>query len=306
MTTATAGENAAPSPGNVVALRQPQAQPLPAKIQYAHELANSGLLPAAYRRNPANVLWAIEFGAMLSLPPMAAITGVHVIEGKPTASAGLISALVRRAGHRLRVTGDDRLAVAEIVRCDDPEFTFRSEWTIKRAETAGLLAKKGGTWQKYPAAMLKARAISEVARDACEEALSGVHYTPEELGAEVDEDGQVVDGEVVAPAAAPTPQVTEAPADDPFYVRPEPGTDQEWLSAITEEAASFTTKEDGNAIWWRINEKGQAGGCTVEDASHLKELVKARWADLPSAESTDGTASDDATGEAATDEEVPF
>lgn len=296
--TATASAPAEqPAPGTAVAVRPRRAESLPAKLQYAQALAQASLLPANYRKQPANVLWALEYGEMLGLSPMAALTGVHVIEGKPTASAGLISALVRRAGHRLRVSGDDKGAVAEIVRCDDPEFTFRSEWTIKRAETAGLLAKKGGTWQKYPAAMLKARAITEVARDACEEALSGVHYTPEELGAEVDEDGHVVDGEVVT---QPAPQA--AAAADPFYVRPEPGTDPEWLSAITEEAASFTTKEDGNAIWRRINEKGQAGGCTVEDASHLKELVKARWADLPSPESTGEATAD----EASDGEDVPF
>src|SRR5579859_5911131 len=77
-----------------IAVRRPQASAIPAKLAYAKELANSGLLPSAYRRNPGNVLWAVEFGEMLGLPPMAAITGVHVIEGKPTASAGLISALV--------------------------------------------------------------------------------------------------------------------------------------------------------------------------------------------------------------------
>ena len=59
----------------------------------------------------------MEYGEMLGLSPMAAITGVHVIEGKPTASAGLISALVRRAGHKLRVRGDAKSAACQIVRC---------------------------------------------------------------------------------------------------------------------------------------------------------------------------------------------
>lgn len=160
------------------------------KAAYAKQLAESGLLPMQYRKQPANVLWAVEFGEMLGLSPMAAINGVHVIEGKPTASAALIGALVRRAGHKLRVSGDDKKAVAEIVRSDDPGFTFRSEWTIERARAANLTGKK--VWQQYPAAMLKARAITECARDACEEALNGVHYTPEEMGASVDETGGLV------------------------------------------------------------------------------------------------------------------
>lgn len=160
------------------------------KVDYAQHLASSALLPKQYQRQPANLLFAIEYAEMLQLPPMAAITGIHVIEGKPSASAALISALVRRAGHRLRVKGNGTKAVAQIVRSDDLEFTFESEWTIERAQQAGLTGK--AVWKNYPAAMLKARAISEVARDACEEALSGMHYTPEELGAEVDADGEIV------------------------------------------------------------------------------------------------------------------
>jgi hypothetical protein len=173
-----------------IELARPRAASLPDKLQYARALADSGLLPAQYRRQPANLLYAVEYGEMLGLPPMAAINGVHVIEGKPSASAALISALVRRAGHRLRITGDDRRAVCEIVRADDPEFTFRSEWTIERARAAGIAGKL--VWKSYPAAMLKARALTECARDACQEALSGLQYTPEELGAETNEDGEPI------------------------------------------------------------------------------------------------------------------
>jgi hypothetical protein len=148
------------------------------------------------------VLWAQEYAESLHLSTMAIVNGIYIIEGKPTASAALISGLVRTAGHRLRVTGNDQKAVAEIVRKDDPGFTFRSEWTIERAKQAGLLNKN--TWKQYPAAMLKARAVTEAARDACEEALNGCHYTPEELGAEVDEEGMpatVVEQVQPAPAA---------------------------------------------------------------------------------------------------------
>ena len=177
---------------------------LEAKVTYAKHLAQAGLLPKAYHGQPGNVLLAVEMGESLGIPTMTAISSIHIVDGKPTASAGLMSALVRRAGHRLRVTGDDTRAVAEIVRADDPDFTFRSEWTMERAKAAGLTGK--GVWKSYPAAMLKARAISEVARDACQEALSGVIYTPEELGATITVDA---DGEMVldaTPAPAPEPE----------------------------------------------------------------------------------------------------
>ena len=202
------------------------------KMQYAQALAQASLLPKQYQRNPGNVLLAVELGESLGIPPIQAINTVHVIEGKPSASSGLISALVRRAGHTLRVKGDDQSATAEIVRSDDPDFTYSVTWDMGRARNAGVTGKDN--WKKYPAAMLKARAITEVARDACQEALMGVQYTPEELGAVVDEEGNVVDQpgprgtqprggrfglsgnfQQPTPAAPPAEQSTPAPAPEP-------------------------------------------------------------------------------------------
>lgn len=163
----------------------PVARPsLDSRITYAKALAASDLLPRAYQGKPANVLLAMEYAEALGLAPIAAIQGVHIVDAKPTASAQLIGALVRRAGHRLRVVVNDAgtAAKATIVRADDPDFEFTSVWTMERAQAAGLTGK--GTWKQYPVAMLKARAITEVARDACPEALSGVAYTAEELGAD--------------------------------------------------------------------------------------------------------------------------
>jgi len=155
---------------------------LPALVDYSKALAASDLLPQDYRGKPANVLVAIEYGKALDLAPMAAIQGITVIKGKPTASAALMAGLVRRAGHILRVSGNDKRAECTIIRHDDPDFEFTAIWTIDRAKTAGLLSNP--TWAKYPDAMLKARAISECARNACSEILAGVQYTAEELGAD--------------------------------------------------------------------------------------------------------------------------
>lgn len=194
------------------------------KMQYAQALAQASLLPKQYQRNPGNVLLAVELGESLGIPPIQAINTVHVIEGKPSASSGLISALVRRAGHTLRVKGDDHSATAEIVRSDDPDFTYSVTWDMSRARNAGVTGKDN--WKKYPAAMLKARAITEVARDACQEALMGVQYTPEELGATVDQDGNVVESRgparqqsqrfgLAGNFPAPAQQVQQAPKSEP-------------------------------------------------------------------------------------------
>lgn len=153
---------------------------LDASIEYARKLSASELLPAAYQGKPQNVLVAIEYGRSVGIDPITAINMVHTIKGKPTASAQLMGALVRRAGHTLRVSWDGTTATAEIIRADDDQFTFRSVWTMDRAKEAGLTGN--ATYRTFGPNMLKARAIAEVARDACPEVLAGVSYLADELG----------------------------------------------------------------------------------------------------------------------------
>lgn len=177
---------------------------LATKMQYANAMASSNLLPRQYQKQPANLLFALEYADALGVSPIHAITSIHVIEGKPTASADLIAALVRKAGHKLRVTGDDNQCTAVLIRQDDPDFSFTATWTKAKAQAAGLANK--AVWKNYPGAMLRSRAITEVARMGAPDALYGVIYTPEELGAEVDASGEVI--EEAAPAPALVPKVT--------------------------------------------------------------------------------------------------
>ncbi len=204
------------------------------KQQYAELLAQASLLPKQYQRNPANVLLAMELGQSLSIPPIQAINEVHVIEGKPSASANLIGGLVRRAGHvlRIRVDRDAMQATAQIIRNDDPDYTFEVTWTMDDAKRAGSTNKDN--WKKYPIAMLKARAITEVAREACPEALMGIAYTPDELGAVVDQDGNPVN---VAANAAPMPRARTSKqreqANKPAAAQKQP-TGRDWYAEAGE------------------------------------------------------------------------
>lgn len=222
---------------------------LPEKIAYADNLACSGMLPKQFQGKPANILWATEYGETLGITTMAAINGIHVIENKPSASAALIGGLVRRAGHKLRVTGNSLRATAQIVRSDDPDFVFEVTWELRRnpngnpnAEEAGLLNKS--TWKNYPAAMLKSRAITQVARDACEEVLFGLHYTPEELGAEVDAEGEPIEPRAQRVTARPAePDPWETPVQDgPVAFEPE------YAEVVEERGPAQATKQQYDDI----------------------------------------------------------
>jgi hypothetical protein len=126
-----------------IELARPGAASLPCKIQYTKSLAGAGLLPAQYRGKPAHLFHSVEYGEMPGLAPMATISGVRVIEGRPTGSTALISSLVRRAGHRLRVTGDDqRVVCRNVLAEDDTEYTFRFGGTMDRARASGLINER--------------------------------------------------------------------------------------------------------------------------------------------------------------------
>jgi hypothetical protein len=77
-------------------------------------------------------------------------------------------------------------------------------------------AKKAGTQnlEKFARNMLFARAMSNGVRWYCPDVFDSPVYTPEELGANVDGEGNYVDVQVLEPETAPTPlRVAENPLE---------------------------------------------------------------------------------------------
>jgi hypothetical protein len=212
---------------------------------FASSMAGSNLLPPEYKNNAGSVLWAMEYGRALGLDVVTTITTIHVIKGKPSQSADLMLSRARSAGHKVRVVSERDHAVVSIWRQDDPDYENRVEWTLEDATKAQLYpGKADSNWAKYTRAMLRARAISECVRTACPEVLHGCIYTPEELGAVVDQDGHVVDAPVqplrvmdhvevqrVEPEAAAAPEVNEA------------------AQSIADLAAKADSRTEGRRLW---------------------------------------------------------
>lgn len=157
-------------------------QGLQAQMDYARAVQTAGLLPTAYRGKPADILIAIGLGESMGLSPVESLYRIDVIQGKPTASAELIAANVRKAGHKLRVKLDEATttATATIIRADDPDFEHVVVRDLGWAKQMGLTGKDN--YAKQPLTMLQHRAVTAVARMACPEALYGVAYTPDEMG----------------------------------------------------------------------------------------------------------------------------
>ncbi len=153
-------------------------------------LARSGFF--ADSKGAAQAVAKILAGRELSIGPIAAMTGIHVINGRIALSANVLASLVKRSGkynYRVREHTD---TVCKIEFFEGAESVGFSEFTItdaKRAQTKNL--------DKFPRNMLFARAMSNGVRWYAPDVTNGPAYTPEELGATTDEDGNVVEGVVV-------------------------------------------------------------------------------------------------------------
>ncbi len=169
---------------NEMTVHQPaSAAVLDTQMRFAQAVTetNGSILPKAYQQNPGNALIAINLGSSMGLAPAESLYRIDVIQGTPTASAELVASNVRKAGHKLRVRVDEQAqsVTAEIIRADDPDYTYTVTRDMKWAQGMGLSGKDN--YKKQPMTMLQWRAITAVARLAASEALYGVGYTSDEI-----------------------------------------------------------------------------------------------------------------------------
>ena len=185
------------------------------RADYIARLAPSTVLPTAYRGNAANAFVAAETGAALGLEPLQALASIAVINGRATLSSDLMAAVIRRAGHTLRIVENSPESVtATLIRADDKKFEFTVTWDKDKATKAGLWGQRG-PWSQYPTQMLRARAITEVARQGASEALMGMIYSPEDFGATITDTGEVIEAEVVDDTPAPAKPAPAKPKASP-------------------------------------------------------------------------------------------
>ena len=214
------------------------------RIEHAKIVAQSSLIPAEYRGKPADIVWAMDIGDALGVPYTQVMQSMVVARGKMTMSADLMGAVVRRAGHKLRLCEDGDSVTATLIRADDPGYEFTVTWDKAKAQAAGLWGSRG-PWQQYPRQMLRARAITEVCRQGASDALAGTIYTPEEL----------------EPASAPAAHQKSQ----------EDHTQRDMTRAILMDYCQETGR-DANEVW----RQAQAAGASMDDPDSLSAVID-KW-----------------------------
>ena len=148
------------------------------------------------------ILAGLEYG----IGPFAAMQGIHIIKGRPALSANLMAAAVKRHpryNYRIKehtaeicriefFEGGEPLGVESITMAEAKSAGLHQEWDKQKNQW-----REKHNWKTYPKNMLFARCLSNGVRFHCPDAFDCSTYTPEELGANIDGDGNVVEAEVI-------------------------------------------------------------------------------------------------------------
>lgn len=148
-------------------------------MTFAAMVVKSGLAPAEVRTTEAAAI-IIATGRELGISSLKALRSIYVVKGRPTLSADLMAALVKRSGackYWQLVEMSRTVCTLETQRVGDPSPT-RYSYSIEDAQAAGLLSSQ--TWKAHPAAMLKARCTTALARAVYPDLVMGL-YDPDEL-----------------------------------------------------------------------------------------------------------------------------
>jgi hypothetical protein len=159
-------------------------------------LAASGFFEDA--KSAAQCFVKILAGKEMGLPAFSSMTGIHIVKGKPSIGANLMAAKVKSSekyDYKVKtLTGE----LCEIEFFEGKESIGISSFSKKDAVDAGTQ-----NMAKFARNMLFARAMSNGVRFYCPDVFFGAPvYTPEELGVEVDDQGDVIDVSALVPSTS--------------------------------------------------------------------------------------------------------
>lgn len=153
---------------------------------------------AMFGVTPEKAMAVMVKGHELGLGLAASFDFIHVIQGKPSLSSMGALALVYNHPEYEGIeiveeknsNGDPYSCSVTMVRSNG--FKHTVTFTVDDARRAGLIKSKSG-WEKYPANMLRWRAIGYCADLVFPDALGGLRRA-EEFGANITPGGEVVEG----------------------------------------------------------------------------------------------------------------
>lgn len=153
-------------------------------------------------------------GHELGLSLTASFEFIHVIDNKPTLAPRGALALILGSplceGVTIVDEKDDKGAPTgcSVTMKRKGGMAYTARFTLEDAKRAGLI-KAGSGWEKYPSLMYKWRAIGFAADVVFPDLLNGLKRA-DELGADLDANGEVIEGSWSNVGSQPAPQAPPA------------------------------------------------------------------------------------------------
>lgn len=182
---------------------QPDVNEFAVMKETATMLVKTGFLPQSIK-TPEQAIAIILTGRELGIGTMAALNTINVIQGKPTVSPQLMLALIERSGQLedIKITNGEKGVICDMKR--KGRSAHREIFGINEAKAMKLDEKDN--YKKQPLTMYRWRAVAACARVVFPDVILGL-YTPDEMGAEVDTEGEFMapptKGQLIAMHTAP-------------------------------------------------------------------------------------------------------
>ena len=154
------------------------------EIMVFQTMAKAAVESKMYRGmgDQAGVMMVMLAARELGIPPCAAINGgINIINGKAEISARMMSALIRKAGHEIKIKEISDASCTLIGKRSDTGESEEASFSVADAQKAKLI-KPGGGWEKCPKDMCFARALSRLARQLFSDVI-GIGYVEGEIKA---------------------------------------------------------------------------------------------------------------------------
>ena len=177
-------------------------------MEFSKIIADSELAPKDYRGKPANVLVAIQMGRELNVPPLQAIQGIAVINGRPSVWGDLMWALVTSHPQFEDANEEITDTSATVILKRRGRTPVTVTFSKSDAEKANLWGKQG-PWTQYPKRQLQWRARTFAARDLFPDALKGMTSAEEAM----DYDGKTIDSSTITQKTSSSTQTVQ---EDPI------------------------------------------------------------------------------------------
>lgn len=237
---------------------------LSAAHQIGSALCQTEFVPKEFRGKPEAAAAAILFGDEIGLTPTQALQSVYVVSGRPGLYARAMVALALRHGHEIWTTEKTDSKVTVAGRRRGSSHVVEETWTVARAQKAGYTSNK--KYQSDPAAMLYARAASDVARQIAPDALAGLAYSVEELELAEPEATVTVTRTSTPVKAQRKARPAPAPVAEP-ELEPEAPEAPEAEPAVEAEGPELRTEAQSRKLWALARERGL-------DADGFKDYVR--------------------------------